>query len=56
VCRGNGFADTAVGGVVVDNATGVDIDVTPRLYLADPAPNPASREVTFRMAARPATK
>ena len=49
----DGFAAGGVHGVVVDDATGVDIDATPPFHLADPAPNPASRHVAFRIATPP---
>ena len=47
--RVDGFDAGGVGGVTVDTGTGVDIEATPPFHLADPFPNPASREVTFRM-------
>lgn len=44
------YVAAVVRGVVVSEATGVDIETSPRFYLAKPAPNPASSGVTFRLA------
>jgi hypothetical protein len=43
------YLAAVVRGVVVSEATGVDIEASPRFYLAGPAPNPASSGVTFRL-------
>ena len=45
------YVAAVVINVVVDDATAVDIDAMPRFYLGQPAPNPASSEVVFRVAA-----
>ncbi len=42
------YIAAVVTGVIVDDATSVDIKATPRLYLARPAPNPATNGVTLR--------
>ena len=45
----DGFVTTVITNVVVDNATTVDVNAVPRFYLGQPAPNPASSGVAFRM-------
>jgi hypothetical protein len=43
------YVAAVVRGVVVEDATGVDIETSPRFRLEQPLPNPASSGVTFRM-------
>ena len=47
--RVDDYVAAVVHGVVVGDVTGVDIETSPRVYLAEPAPNPASSGVTFRV-------
>jgi hypothetical protein len=49
--RVDDYVAAVVRGVVVNDATSVDVDATPRIYLGQPAPNPASAGVTFRLGA-----
>lgn len=50
--RVDDYVAAVVHGVVVDDVTGVDIETSPRFYLSEPAPNPASSGVTFRVVTR----
>ena len=43
------YVAAVVHGVVVDDVTGVDIETSPRFRLEEPAPNPATNGVTFRL-------
>lgn len=45
------YTVAVVQNVEVDDATRIDVEATPRFYLREPAPNPASNGVTFRLGA-----
>ena len=47
--RVNDYVAAIVTDVIVDDVTRVDIAATPRFFLGEPTPNPASRDVTFRL-------
>jgi hypothetical protein len=52
--RVNNYMIALVPGVEVEETpTGVDVDLTPRFSLAQPWPNPASTNVTFRLNSEP---
>ena len=50
--RVDNYVAAVVRGVVVADVTGVDIEASPSFYLGEPAPNPASNEVSFRVVTR----
>jgi Carboxypeptidase regulatory-like domain len=50
--RVDDYVAAVVSGVVVVDITGVDIEARPRFYLGEPAPNPASDGVSFRVVTR----
>jgi len=47
--RVDDYVAAVVRGVVVEDVTGVDIEASPLFHLDDPAPNPTSSGVTFRL-------
>jgi hypothetical protein len=49
----NNYLVATVSGVEVTTTTGVDVDLHPRFGLANPWPNPATSNITFRLQAPP---
>ena len=49
--RVDDYVAAVVHGVVVGDITAVDIEASPRFFLGEPAPNPASHGVSFRVVA-----
>lgn len=47
--RVNDYLSAVVRGIVVEDATAVDVTTRPPLFLDQPWPNPATNEVTFRL-------
>ena len=47
--RVDDYLSAVVRGIVVDDATDVDVTTRPPLFLDQPSPNPATNDVTFRL-------